>query len=266
MDVLLSIPIGVGAQLVLFVMLRRFFRLHAKAAALIVGMVVLALYLPYAILTWPGADVVAMNVAIFLVTAYALGLIFGHREARLDDVQGFHWAPTLIVAFFVALVLFDSVLVVVATKGLPEPIARALLPKTDQAREISSAFPGVVDNDMQKKEALYNTYLQQVQRQNERGWVVRKGWLGGARAGQTAKFQVMVNDRDGYAIASAQVVGKFLRAADTRQDQSFTLVETAPGVYLGDVILPLPGVWDLVLEVRRGEDQHEVRATTEVAP
>jgi len=57
-----------------------------------------------------------------------------------------------------------------------------------------------------------------------------------------------------------------LRAADTRQDQSFTLVETAPGIYQGDVILPLPGVWDLVLEVRRGEDQHEVRATTEVAP
>ena len=265
MDVLLSIPIGIAVQLVMFVLLRRVFKLYAKAAALMVGLSVLAIYIPYAILAWPGADVVAMNVAIFLVTAYALGLIFGHREARLDDVRGFHWAPTLIVAFFVVLVLFDSVLVVVATKGLPEPIARRLLPQTDNAREISSAFPGVVDNDFQKKEALYNAYLEQVRRQHERGWVVRKGWLEVAHAGQAAKFQVMVHDRNGNAVAGAEVQGGFLRSADTRLDQRFTLVETAPGVYQHDVVLPLPGVWKLVLEIRRGEDLHEVRAATEVA-
>lgn len=264
MDVLLSIPIGIVAQLLLFVLLRRAVRLHAKAAALIVGLAAPALYIPYAIVTWPGADVVALHVAIFLVTAYALGLIFGHREARTDDVQGFHWAPTLIVAFFVVLVLFDSVLVVVATQGLPAPLARMLLPHTDNARDITSAFPGVVDNDFQKKEALYNAYMEQVRRQQERGWVVRKGWLGTARAGQAAKFQVMVNDRDGKAVAGAEVHGGFLRAADTRLDQRIALAETAPGVYQGEVLLPLPGVWNLVLEIRRGDALHEVRATTTV--
>ena len=106
------------------------------------GLAVLALYVPYAIVVWPGADVVAMHVAIFLVTAYALGLIGGHRETRMDDAQGFHWGPTLIVAFFVVLVLFDAVLVVVATRGLPEPVARVLLPQAGKSREITSAFPG----------------------------------------------------------------------------------------------------------------------------
>ncbi|MBI5463158.1 MAG: FixH family protein [Gammaproteobacteria bacterium] len=269
MNVLLTLPLGIVAQLLLFVLLKRVFRLHAKAAALMVGLVALALYIPYAILVWPGADVVAMHVAIFLVTAYALGLILGHRESHMDDVNGFHprfhWAPTLIVAFFVVLVLFDSVLVVVATQGLPEPVARLLLPATDRQREITSAFPGVVDNDLQKKEALYNAYLEQVRRQHERGWVVRKGWLGAARAGQPAKFQVTVNDRDGKAVAGAEVQGGFLRAADTRLDQRLTLTETAPGVYQGDVLLPLPGVWNLVLEIRRDDDLHEVRAATTVA-
>lgn len=265
MDVLLTIPIGIVAQLLLFVLLRRALRLPAKAAALIVGLAVLALYIPYAIVVWPGADVVAMHVAIFLVIAYALGLIGGHREARMDDVPGFHWGPTLIVAFFVVLVLFDSVLVVVATQGLPAPLARVLLPRTDNSRAITSAFPGVVDNDFQKKEALYNAYLEQVRRQQERGWVVRKGWLGEARAGQPAKFQVVVNARDGQAVAGAQVRGGFLRAADTRLDQPLTLAETAPGVYQGEVVLPLPGAWNLVLEIRRGDDLHEVRATTTVA-
>ncbi len=265
MDALLSIPIGVITQLIVFMLLRQTFRLPAKAAALIVGSLVLALYVPYAILLWPGADVVAMNVAIFLVCAYALGLIFAHREARLDDQRGFHWGPAVIVAFFVFLVLFDSALVLVATQGLPEPVARLLLPKSEQSREISSAFPGVVANDMQKKEALYNAYLQQVQAQQARGWVVRKGWLGGARAGQPARFQVSVEDRDGRPISGAQVHGEFLRAADTRQDQAFALTETAAGVYQAELVLPLPGVWELMLQVRRGDDLHELRATTEVA-
>ncbi|MBI5041762.1 MAG: FixH family protein [Gammaproteobacteria bacterium] len=269
MNILLTIPLGIFAQLLLFVLLQRVFRLHAKAAALMVGLSVLALYIPYAILVWPGADVVAMHVAIYLVTAYALGLIFGHRESRMDDVRGsrpgFHWGPTLIVAFFVVLVLFDSVLVVIATQGLPEPIARLLLPATDRQREITSAFPGVVDNDFQKKEALYNAYLEQVRRQHERGWVVHKGWLSAAHAGQTAKFQVTVNDRDGKAVTGAVVQGGFLRAADTRLDQRFALAETAPGVYQSALTLPLPGVWNLVLEIRRGEELHEVRAATTVA-
>lgn len=265
MEVLLTIPIGIVMQLLLFMLLRRVIRVHAKGAALMVGLGALALYIPYTIVLWPGADVVAMHVAIFLVTAYALGLIGGHREARLDDVQGFHWGPTLIVTFFVVLILFDAVLVVVATQGLPEPVARILLPQTDKAREITSAFPGVVDKDFQKKEALYNAYLEQVRRQQARGWTVRKGWLGAARAGQPARFQVTVNDRDGQAVTGAAVQGSFLRAADTRLDHAFVLAETTPGVYQGEMVLPLPGAWNLVLEIRRGEDLHELRATTEIA-
>lgn len=263
MEVLLTIPLGVAAQLLVFLLLRRAFGMAAGQAALIVGLLGLALYVPFAILRWPGADVVALHVAIYLVTAYALGLIAGHRQA---GATGFHWGPTIIVAFFVVLVLFNAVLVVVATRGLPEPVARILFPQSGEQRQVSSAFPGVVSNDLQKKEALYNAYLEQVERQQARGWQVRKGWLEPARAGQPAVFQVQVTDRAGAALRDARVEGRFLRPADTRLDQEFVLTEVGPGVYQSVLVLPAPGAWDLVLGIQAGEDRHEVRATTSVAP
>lgn len=265
MQVLLTIPLGVTLQLLVFLLLRRFLRMPAKAAALVVALASLALYVPYAILDWPGADVFALHLAIYLVTAYALGLITGYRDAKTAGTSGFHWAPTLIIAFFVVLVLFDSVLVVIATRGLPESVARVLLPQTSSQRDISSAFPGVVAKDYQKKEALYNAYLKQAQQQQTRGWIVHKGWLGPVQAGRPARFQVTVNDRAGSTVQGVEVRGSFLRPADTRLDQSFVLTETKPGVYQGELVLPVPGAWDLVLEIRNGEELHEVRAKTSVA-
>lgn len=265
MNVLITLPLGIIAQLLLFFVLRQAVHLQAKAAALIIALAALALYIPYSILVWPGADVLAMHVAVYLVTAYALGLIFGYRETRLDDVRGFHWGPTLIVSFFVVLILFNSILVVVATQGLPESVARALFPKPAHQGDVTSVFPGVVQNDMQQKEALYNAYLEQVRRQDARGWRVRMGWLSPAHVGKPANFQVAVDDREGNPVTGAKVRGEFLRDADTRFDQKFTLLETAPGLYQGESVLALPGAWSLILEIRRGEDLHEVRATTGVA-
>lgn len=265
MEVLLTVPLGVIAQLLIFLLLRRTFGMAAGQAALIIGLLGLALYMPYAIVTWPGADVVALHVAIYLVTAYALGLIAGHRQASGGAV-GFHWGPTIIVAFFVVLVLFNAVLVVVATRGLPDPVARALFPRSEGQGQVSSAFPGVVSNDLQKKEALYNAYLEQVERQQARGWQVRKGWLEPARVGQPAVFQVQVTDRQGRPLQGAQVTGRFLRPADTRLDQVFQLSEVSPGVYQTVMVLSAPGAWDLALGIHLGEDRHEIRATTTVAP
>lgn len=264
MDVLLTIPLGVTLQLLLFFGLRTALRMPARSAAVVVALASVALYIPYAILLWPGADVLALHLAIYLVTAYALGLIGGYRSGT-DAERGFHWAPTAIIAFFVVLILFDAVLVVVATRGLPEPVARALLPATAERRDVSSAFPGVVDNNLQKKESQYNAYLEQVERQQARGWSIRKGWLGPVHAGQPAVFQVAVQDRDGALLQGAQISGSFLRPADTRMDRPLTLTETRPGVYQAELVLPAPGAWNLVLQIHHGEDWHEVRASTRVA-
>lgn len=248
---------GAIAEVVVFLLLRRLFRLDGRAAAMAVALLAVLVYVPWAILTWPGADIFAIHLAIYLTVAYALGTV-GSRVGR-----GWHWAPALIVGFFVVVIATNVVFLGVAEQGITGLFA-ALLPEPKGSEVVDSRFPGTVSHDYQEKEAQYNAYLQQVEAQQARGWQVRKGWLYMPVAQQPATFLVRVSDRDNGPIVGAEVKGRFLRTSSSRDDFAFTMSEVAAGEYRADVTMPLHGLWELVLQVRRGEDLHEVRADTSV--
>lgn len=250
---------GVLAELALFVALHRGLRLNGKAAAVGVALSALLVYVPWAILSWPGADVFAIHLAIFLTVAYALGMV-GSRVGR-----GWHWAPALIVAFFTLVIVTNVVFLGVAERGITGLFAR-LLPEPRGSTVVDSRFPGTVSHDYQEKEALYNAYLRQVETQQARGWQVRKGWQYPPLAGQPSIFIVAVSDRAGQAVTGAEVSGRFLRSSNSRDDFDFAMDEIAPGEYRVRLTMPLQGHWDLVLKIRRDSDLHEVRASTSVAP
>jgi nitrogen fixation protein FixH len=248
---------GVLAEVAVFLLLLRGLRLNGKAAAMAVAMLALMVYVPWAILTWPGADIFAIHLAIYLTVAYALGM-FGGRVGRR-----WHWAPALIVAFFVLVVITNVVFLGVAEQGITGLFAR-LLPQPRHAEVADSRFPGTVSHDYQEKEALYNDYLRQVERQQARGWNVRKGWQVTPVAGELATFIVVVSDRDGAPLTGAEVSGRFLRSSNSRDDFDFHMTEAAPGEYRVTLTMPLHGLWQLVLRIRRSEDLHEIRAETSV--
>ena len=256
---LFGIGAGTLAEVLLFFLLRYLFRLDGKSAGLAIGLLVLLIYVPWAILNWPGADVFAIHLAIFLTVAYALGMVGGQVG------RGWHWAPVLIVAFFVLVVVTNVIFLGVAEQGITGLFA-ALLPQPRDSQVVDSQFPGTVSHDFQEKEALYNEYLRQVELQRERGWQVRKGWLSQPVVGQPATFAVVVSDRDGGPISEAAVSGRFLRSSNSRDDFDFAMSERAPGEYRAKLQMPLHGVWELVLQIRRGEDMHEIRAETSVEP
>lgn len=249
---------GALAEVLLFVLLHRLFRLNGKAAAMAIALLAVLLYVPWAILTWPGADIFAIHLAIFLTVAYALGMV-GSRVGR-----GWHWAPALIVAFFVLVIGTNVIFLGVAEQGITGLFAQ-LLPKPRDAEVVDSAFPGTVSHDYQKKEALYNDYLRQVEAQQQRGWQVRKGWLYQPVAEQPATFVVAVSDKAGAPVTGATVDGRFLRTSSSRDDFEFSMREVAPGEYRATLEMPLHGLWQLVLHIRRGDDLHEIRADTAVA-
>ncbi len=257
-QLLLTLGGGVAAQALVFVLLRRWARLDAKAAAAVVAMAVLLCYLPWAVLTWPGADVVAIHLAIFLTLAYVLGVVGGARG------RGWHWAPALIVAFFVFVVASNLVFLGVAETGITG-VFSALLPPPRDGRVADSRFPGTVSHDFQQKEQQYNAYLEQVRRQQVRGWQVKKGWESTPVAGQPARFLLDVHTRDGVGVSGALVEGRFLRISNSEADIAFRMQELGGGRYRLDTSLPLPGVWQLVLTVRRDAELHEIRASTTVA-
>jgi nitrogen fixation protein FixH len=261
--------LGAGAEVLLFLLLYSFSPLTGKQAAVLVALLSMTALLIYSLSDWPGADVLAMYIAVLAVTAYLLGIVSHAREQRGPATSGgqrwFHWGPAVIVMFFVALFALDGVLVTISRQGLPQPIADILLPRSYHDEQVRSVFPGTVANDFQKKESLYNQYLEQVRRQEQLGWKVEKGWLEKPVEGNSAAFQVRVVEADGAPVQFAQVSGVFQRASDSRKDASFDMQEVEPGLYRTVLSLAEPGTWYLVLTVRRGEQLHELHASTSVA-
>jgi len=265
MNLLLSLAIGLVLIVLVFFGLNRGLRLPGRQAAVILAILTLGFYLPYALLHWEGGDVLAIHLAVYLMTVFVLGLLAYQREQKLPPSgRSFRWGPGMIIGFFAVIIAMDSMFVTLATNGMGGRVAEILLPKPRHAETISSHFPGVISHDFQKKEALYNQYLQQVEQQKERGWQVQYGWVGEAVAHQASSFQVRARDKQDQPISGGNVEVSFLRPSDKNEDFNLKLAESEPGVYRTEVTPPMPGLWQVVIVVRRGDDVHEIRASTDV--
>ncbi len=269
MSLLLTLATGITLILVVSLMLLRLSSMAARQTATIIALVTLCIFTPVAALYQPGMDVVAIHLAVYMLTCVAFGLIMSSREQEdaspnRRDGKSLHWGPALIIGFFLCIVAIDAAFVMMAERGLPSSLMERLLPAPRQTDTVSSAFPGVVSHDFQKRKGLYNDYLQQVERQRVRGWQVKKGWLQKPRSGSPTVFQVAATTRAGSPLTQAQISGRFLRPSDSRMDTDFAMEEVQPGLYQARLSLPAAGTWNLVMHLRKGDDLHEIRASTSV--
>ena len=137
---LFALPLGVAAQVLVFLLFYRLTPLNGRQAAVVTVLATLGALILVSLIEWPGADVLALYVAVAGVTAYVLGIISHAREQQRADQNGgrrwFHWGPAVIIIFFIMLFALDGVLVVISKQGLPAPIADWLLPKTSQQQTV----------------------------------------------------------------------------------------------------------------------------------
>jgi len=264
-NILVTLLGGVFTIVAIFILLYNVSNMSGKMVAVVMAFAVTATYVPISIFLWPGADVFAIHIALYLVSVYVLGIVTSQRDLRRQTGKegfGFHWAPAAIVTFFVILLIMDSFFIMFATKGMNKNIAEMLLPEPLSGGKVSSHFPGTVSHDYHQKQEQYNDYLKRFETQKLRDWTIRKGWLGEAVVNQPAIFRVEIKNKENKRVKAAIINGTFLRPADSKLDTSFTMQEIEPGIYQQSITLTQPGNWDLILKIHKDKDAHEVRAKT----
>ena len=270
-DLLVTLMGGILLISSVFLLIYKFTRFAGKQTAVITALLVIAVYIPIVIISWPGADVFAIHIALYLVTVYILGIITSQRDARRRETEGplgwFHWAPATIVIFFMVVVAVNSIFILLAQKGVDREVANWLLPKPSTGGKVTSYFPGTVVQDFSDKEGKLNKYQQKIQIQIQRNWNIQKGFLGEARSGEKAVFKLRAFDKTNMPVSGARVIGKFMRPGNSKLDIGFQMQELADakGNYITEIIFPEPGNWNLSLRIERGEEQHDINARTTVA-
>lgn len=264
-NILITLLGGVFLIVAIFILLYSVSNMSGKMVAVVMAFAVTATYVPISIFLWPGADVFAIHIALYLVSVYVLAIVTSQRDARRQAGKegfGFHWAPAAIVTFFVILIIMDSFFIMFATKGMDTDIAKILLPAPQSGGKVSSHFPGTVSHDYHQKYEQYVEYSKRYEAQKSRNWSIRKGWLSEAVVNQPAIFRVEIKTNTNQVVKNAKVSGTFLRPADSKLDTRFSMQEIEPGIYQQSITLTQPGNWDLILKIHKDKDDHEVRAKT----
>lgn len=266
MNLLLSLLLGIVLITIANGLLVRLARTAPPLAAILTALTTLLLMVPSVVMFQPGVDVVAIQLTAFLLANLMCGL-FWQARARGETLSARgHLGPRVIIGFFIGLATVDSVFVVVAERGIPAHLASALLPEPRGGEVAKLSFPGVVADNYQKKEALYNEFLEQQRLQEQRGWQVRKGWLRGEpEAGAEAIFQVEVTTREGIPLRDVTASGTFAWSGGSDRDTPFSMEEVTPGRYQVPLSLPTPGHWRLLMNLEHQGEVHEIRASTTVA-
>jgi nitrogen fixation protein FixH len=257
MNILFTLFGGLILELALFALLGRIASVPLAVRALLAGIVPLGAYFLFIFAHegWPGLDVAAIHIAIFLGTAL---LLFMFTQYRRQARGRMHWAPRLLIGFFLMLAVLNAVFLTIATNGLPRDIARWWLPHGDT---VNTAFSGVVPHDQQAASAI-SAELSRRHAAELLGWRVDiDGLTDPAQAQQY--IVVKAYDHTGLPISDLKVSMQVKRPGAPDPQTPLRFVAVNEGEYRAELLLPDKGRWLLELALQqdgkvRYQDSHEV--------
>ena len=264
MNMLITLPVGILLVLLCFFALQRFVTVTPLRTGFITALLTSAIYVGFAIRFWPGGDVFAVHIALYLITVYILTVTGHARYASGATGWRIHWAPATIIGFFVVIVSVDSVFVVLAERGVGLNWGSHILPAPQSGNKVESRFPGIVSHDFHEREAEFNAYQAERAKQKALGWQSHIGWEQTATINQHNRLLVSLKDAQQQTIDDAMISGHFMFPGNVKLDRVFSMHPLGGGVYAVDLSLSRAGTWDLVLSISRNTDKLELRTTTTI--
>jgi nitrogen fixation protein FixH len=201
---------------------------------------------------WPGGDVMAIHLALYLATATVLMLAFNRDAGKR---QTLHWAPVALVMFFVALSGLMAFFLSIATQGLPPGLAKTLLPDAGK-RPVYTAFSGEVPHDEEAAKTI-SQYLKKAHQQKELGWHLTVDGLEELHLNETRQIVISVVDATNRPLDGASARLDLSRLGANKAEHQWQLQPIGPGRFQTQVTLSQGGQWMALISITRAQDQFE---------
>lgn len=214
-------------------------------------------YLVYAIGQPVGLDVVTMHIIAYPTVAVLLGML-NSPKARRDSRM--HWAPKLLIGFFLALMVIMASFVYIAGQGVPPAVAQYLLPNI-KGKNVHTGFAGVVEHQQDAAKGIGH-HLKMEDKLARLGWQVEVNGLAGLHAGSQAPISVHVVDAAGRMVDAVAVSLTWNRPGQPGLS-SLALSAGADG-YHGNLPGLAAGAWVAKLQLAKGPDNIVLEHTLEV--
>lgn len=240
---------GLAAVLLLFAALRAL-RMPAELAGLVAAAAPLFAYIATLFGHWPGLDVVAIHIAVFIIAAFMLVVVSRNRakQARM------HWAPKALIVFFLVLIVMNAGFLYVSTQGLPPALARLLLPGSGD-KTVHTGFSGTTRHGDEAAKAI-GADLSKLHQNEQLGWQVRVEGLRMASVGQNT-VTVIAEDRQGNPLNG--LTGSIGVARPGTQGETLPLDPLGDGHYAARLDFAAAGLWLVELQLENYRQSWEIR-------
>ncbi len=119
--------------------------------------------------------------------------------------------------------------------------------------------PGLVDKDYYEKgRDVEKNFLKKKQMHARLGWEAKLTLPDEVYVAQETSFSVNVVDAAGMPLRGASARIQAYRPSDADADYITDMSVVADGVFQSRLSLPLKGIWDIRILVKRGEDEMEI--------
>jgi len=221
-------------------------------AGILSGLLPFCLYLMYSSQHWPGGDVLTIHFVVYLATAGSL-IVFGGMQRKKERL---HWAPRLIIGFFICLVILNAALLSISMNGLPDVLTRILLPTRvadEEGQKVHTGFPGLIPHDQNK---LYEPHLQQLEKQQQLNWDIAIAGMDKLHSDKAQLVTITLLDKQKQPLQADTVTIGMWRMANSRDDRKFVFKQVEPGIYQAEILVPDEGRWLSELFIQQGSDTY----------
>lgn len=239
---------GLAVVLLLFAAARAM-RMPSELAGLVAAAVPLFAYIGLLFGNWPGLDVVAIHIAVYLMAAFVLVVLsrYRARQARM------HWVPKALIGFFLVLIAMNAAFLYISTKGLPPGFVGLLLPGAGD-KTIHTGFSGTTRHGEEAAKAI-GADLSRQHRNEQLGWRVRVEGLRMPAVGENA-VTVFVDDREGRPLGGLEGEWKIAKPGTPAEKQ--VVKALAQGQYEASLKFATPGLWLVELQIGTYRQSWEV--------
>lgn len=234
MNTLASLMGGLLLMLILYGAFRWVPGLSSGLRALLASSLALVAYFFVILGHWPGLDVVAMHISVFLVSGL---LLYMFTQARSHKAR-IHWVPKILIGFFLLLAGINTFLLYISTRGLPPQLAQIWLPGH---HPVNSGFSGVVEHGQDAAKAV-SSELNRSYSAAQLGWRIHVAGLD-----EIAKTQQLVSmrvvDRTGLPVNGLRAELNLMRPGGDHAVSKTVLIEKGAGEYSNLLDITAAGRW-----------------------
>lgn len=118
--------------------------------------------------------------------------------------------------------------------------------------------PGLVTEDYYEEgRAFEKNVTRRIAARSQLGWSYNTDFPQNPLLNRAETYRVNLVDKTGMPLNDATVLLKAYRPSDASADFDVTMAETIPGVYEASIAYPLKGIWEVTIDIRRGEDLYD---------